>query len=116
VVVGAVLAVALEGHAEERVGGVHPYAPLEAAAREVAAVALHEHLLDEVVRALVEVREPVDLLAGQRRTHTEEVAAALGVGAVEGGGEGAHGGRDERVTGKIRDPAPHHVGLEAKPP
>ncbi len=99
VVVGAVLLVALVGHAEHGVGGVHADAALEAAGGHVAAVALHQHLVDQVLGALVKMGEAVDLLAGEGRPHAEQLAARLVVGAVEGGCDGSDGGRSEGMVG-----------------
>ncbi len=111
-VVRAVLLVALVGNAEHGVGGVHADAALEAAGGRVAAVALHQHLVDQVLRAPVEMGETVYLLARQRRLRPEELPAFGVVRAVEGRRHGADGGRDEGVLGQVLDLLPHDVGFE----
>ena len=65
-IVGSVRLVALVGHAEYGVRRIPPDAPLKTAACHLAAHPLHPHLVDEIVGALVKMREPVDLFAGQR--------------------------------------------------
>jgi hypothetical protein len=53
------------GHPVDGVGRIHAHAALEAAAGSVATVALHEHLVDQVVGALVQMGEAVDVLADE---------------------------------------------------
>ena len=64
---GAVLAVALESGAVNRIGRVQANAALETAAGHGSAVALHFYLINQVFCALVKVCEAVDLVIAQVR-------------------------------------------------
>ncbi len=73
VVVGAVRLVALVGDRVQGVEAVHAHAALEAGGGPPAQQALHEYLVHQVVRALVDVGEAADLLPAEVGLHEEQV-------------------------------------------
>jgi hypothetical protein len=107
-VVRAVLLITFIGHAEHRVGSIQPNAPLETAGRHVPAVTLHQHLVDQVFLALMEMGEAVYLFARERRPYPEKRSTLVIVSAIEGRRYRSNGGRDE---GMIRQ-CPHFLAQD----
>ena len=63
-IIRAVLLIAFIGNAEHGIGCIQADATLETTGRDVPAVSLHEHFLDEVFRALVQMGKTIDLFSG----------------------------------------------------
>ena len=61
-IIRSLLLIALIGHTEDGVRRVEPDAPLEAAGRHVAAVALQTDLVDQVVRAVILSKSKVRMI------------------------------------------------------
>ena len=109
VIVGAVLLVGLIGGGEHGVECVHAHAPLEAAGRLLAQQALHLHLVDQVLRGLVQMGEAVDGVARQAGLHRHQVGILGILGQSVGHGHAVDGRADHRVVHPVLDLLPEHV-------
>ena len=115
VVIGAVLEVALIGDRVQRVQAVHPHAPLEAGRGPPAQHPLHQHLVGEVLGALVDVGEAADLLPGQVRRGEKEVLGLRLVAQVVRLRHRVGAGPHHRVVHRVPDPLPQQVHLAVQP-
>ncbi len=100
------LFVDLVGDAVEGVHGVEPHAALVAAPGLVGDQTEHLDLLDQVVPALVDVGEAVDLFPGQVGGRGHEVFMLRLQRQLVGLGRGVDVGNERRVRGHVLHPFP----------
>ena len=112
VVLGPAAGVDVRGGDRQGVQGVHPDAALEAAAGEGAEEPPHLALLDQVVGALVDVGEAVDLPAGEVGGCRHELCVFRAMGEIVGQGDRVHRRPDQRVVHNVCDPLPEEVGFQ----
>ena len=112
VVVRALGLVGLVGDRVQRVDGVHADAALEARAGLLAQQALHLDLLGEVLGGLVDVGEPVDLLAGEVARGQHEVLVLRLRGELVGHRYAVDAGPDERVAHVVVDLLAEQIDLQ----
>ena len=108
-IVRAVNLVHLIGRGPDGVEGVHAHAALEAGCGLLAAEALHLHLEHQVLGALVDVAEAVDLPAGDaaRGGHKRLVLGHLG--QIIGHLDGVHRGAQDGIVHRAGDLLAEHI-------
>ncbi|CAN4045420.1 DNA topoisomerase IA, partial [Dysosmobacter welbionis] len=109
VIAGAVLLVDLIGGGEHGVERIHTHTPLEAGSGLLAQQALHLHLVDEVLRGLVQVGEAVDGVARQAGLHRHQVGILRVLGQSVGHGHAVDGRADHGVVHPVLNLLPEHI-------
>ncbi len=112
VVLGPELAVHVEGDGEYGVQGIEADAALEAGAAALPEQALHAHLVDQVIRALMQMAEAVDGFAAERGLGSHKMLVLRILRQFVGEGHGVHGGLDVRMFERIGEKFSVQVHLE----
>ena len=109
VIAGAVLLVDLIGGGEHGVERIHTHTPLEAGSGLLAQQALHLHLVNEVLRGLVQVGEAVDGVARQAGLHRHQIGILGVLGQSVGHGHAVDGRADHGVVHPVLNLLPEHI-------
>ncbi|CAN4071960.1 D-alanyl-lipoteichoic acid biosynthesis protein DltB, partial [Dysosmobacter welbionis] len=109
VIAGAVLLVDLIGGGEHGVERIHTHTPLEAGSGLLAQQALHLHLVNEVLRGLVQVGEAVDGVARQAGLHRHQIGILGVLGQSVGHGHAVDAWPDHGVVHPVLNLLPEHI-------
>ena len=101
--------VQLIGRGEHRVKRVHPHTALKTCARLLSQKPLHLHLADQIVRALVQMGEPVDRLAGQGGFRGHQIRILRVLRQIVGHRNAVDGRADNRMIHPVLHLLAEHV-------
>ncbi len=116
VVAGAELLVHVEGGGEHGIQGIQADAALEAGAAALPEQALHAHLVDQIVGALMQMAEAVDGLAGERGLGGHEIPVLRVLRQFIGERHRVHRGFDIRMRQRVGKKLSVQVDLQRLAP
>ena len=106
---GSILLGDLVGGAVDGVEGIHAHAALEAGSGGLTQQPLHLHLADQIVRALVQMGEPVDRLAGQGGFRGHQIRILRVLRQIVGHRNAVDGRADNRMIHPVLHLLAEHV-------
>jgi hypothetical protein len=107
-----VFLVGFKGGAVKGVHGIHAHAALEAGSGRLPENPLHLHLMDQVLRALMDGRETVDPLSSQMGAGGQKFPGLLFAGKPVGHGHRIQGGPDHGMVHGVLHPLPQQINLQ----
>ena len=111
-IIGFVLLIGLKGGGIERVERVHAYTALKTGSGFLAEQTLHFHLVYQVLRAVVDMTEAVDLVPGDRRGSGHQILVLGVLREVVGHADRIQRRAQNRVIYRVLNFLAEHVNLQ----